>query len=375
MFVRVFNRHFLLDFTKSFLLTVGVLAFVMYIGAIVKAIDLLSRGVSGLLVMKIFALNIPFTLSFVIPMSVLTTALLQFGRLSSDGEITAMKASGVSLPQIAAPFLVVGAALSAFCLYLNSEISPVSHYTRRTMTHDLGDENLIGLIDEATFTDDIPGMRVYVGKKDGNHLEDIILMQFENGKPKSEVFARSGDVSEPEGGILELQLEKVRLIEYDKDHPDDLGKTRTMEAESLPLRLDLSQLVQKKKRVNKKPSDMTTVELMDSMTHVRQAFPNSPEEMVGRMRAKLAVEGTQRLALALSCFSFMLIAVPLGMRSSRKDSSNGIWVALALFLVFYLFIILSDALVDYPEVRPELIPLVPVLLLQAIGAWLLWKNR
>lgn len=375
MFVRVFNRHFLLDFTKSFLLTVGVLAFVMYIGAIVKAIDLLSRGVSGLLVMKIFALNIPFTLSFVIPMSVLTTALLQFGRLSSDGEITAMKASGVSLPQIAAPFLVVGTLLSAFCLYLNSEIAPVSHYTRRTMTHDLGDENLIGLLDEATFTDDIPGMRVYVGKKDGNHLEDIILMQFENGKPKSEVFARSGDVEEPEGGILELQLEKVRLIEYDKEHPDDPGKTRTMEAESLPLRLDMSQLMKKNKRVNKKPSDMKTVELMDAMTHVRQAFPNSPEEMVGRMRAKLAVEGTQRLALALSCFSFMLIAVPLGMRSSRKDSSNGIWVALALFLVFYLFIILSDALVDYPDLRPELIPLVPVLLLQAIGAWLLWKNR
>ena len=371
----MFNRHFLLDFTKSFLLTVGVLAFVMYIGAIVKAIDLLSRGVSGLLVMKIFALNIPFTLSFVIPMSVLTTALLQFGRLSSDGEITAMKASGVSLPQIAAPFLVVGTLLSAFCLYLNSEIAPVSHYTRRTMTHDLGDENLIGLLDEATFTDDIPGMRVYVGKKDGNHLEDIILMQFENGKPKSEVFARSGDVEEPEGGILELQLEKVRLIEYDKEHPDDPGKTRTMEAESLPLRLDMSQLMKKNKRVNKKPSDMKTVELMDAMTHVRQAFPNSPEEMVGRMRAKLAVEGTQRLALALSCFSFMLIAVPLGMRSSRKDSSNGIWVALALFLVFYLFIILSDALVDYPDLRPELIPLVPVLLLQAIGAWLLWKNR
>ena len=82
MFVRVFNRHFLLDFTKSFLLTAGVLTFVMYIGSIVKAIDYLSRGASGALIMKVFALNIPFTLSFVIPMAVLTAALLQLDRKS-----------------------------------------------------------------------------------------------------------------------------------------------------------------------------------------------------------------------------------------------------------------------------------------------------
>ena len=99
MMVRVLNRYVGWDFFKSFLLTVAVLTFVMYIGTVVKAIDYMSRGISGLLIMKIFAIQIPFTLTFVIPMSVLTTVLLHFGRLSADGEITAMKASGISLWQ------------------------------------------------------------------------------------------------------------------------------------------------------------------------------------------------------------------------------------------------------------------------------------
>ena len=89
--IRVLNRYLLIDFLKSFFLAVAVLTFVMYVGATVQAIDYMSRGISGALIMKIFALNIPFTLSFVIPISVLTTVLLHFGRLSADGEITAMK--------------------------------------------------------------------------------------------------------------------------------------------------------------------------------------------------------------------------------------------------------------------------------------------
>ena len=100
-----------------------------------------------------------------------------------------------------------------------------------------------------------------------------------------------------------------------------------------------------------------------------------PEDAIGRMRTKMAVEVTTNLSLALSCFSFIMIALPLGMRPTRKESSNGIWLALVLFLLYYLFIIIADSLTAYPEYRPELIPLFPVILLQAIGVFLLWRNR
>ncbi|MBR6021131.1 MAG: LptF/LptG family permease [Kiritimatiellae bacterium] len=373
--IRVFNRHFLGDFLKSFLLCAAVLTFVMYIGSVIKAIDYLSKGASASLVLKVFTLNIPYTLSFVIPISALVASLLQFGRLSADGEITAMRASGLSLPQMAAPFLVAAALLSAFCLWLNAEVAPRSHFERRSMLRDLTKENPLTLIEEATFVDDFPGVSVYVGRKDGNHLQDIILYQYENGQRRADVEASSGDLSfDPDAGRLSITLENVRLTEYDKANPRDLTKTRTLVAESYPLSLDVGNLL-KKSKINKKPSDMPMRELVSSLRDVRQAFPSLQEDSIGKMRAKMAVEATQRLALALACFSFVLVAVPLGVRPTRRETSGGIWMALLRFMFFYLFIIVSDALVDKPELRPELIPLFPVLVLQAYGFWKLWRLR
>ena len=120
---------------------------------------------------------------------------------------------------------------------------------------------------------------------------------------------------------------------------------------------------------------MAFPELVDSIRHVRQAFPDIQEKNVPRMRAKMAVDANQRLALALSCFSFTLLGVPLGIRTHRKESSIGIAVALVLLFFFYLFIIISDALVDRPDWRPDLIPWIPVLGCQLIGFGLLHKNR
>ena len=372
---RVFNRYLLGDFIKNFLLTLGVLTFVMYVGAVVQAIDYMSRGISGLLILKIFALNIPFTLSFVIPMSVLTTVLLHFGRLSADGEITAMKACGISLWQTAAPIVFCSALLSAVCLYINAELAPRSHFARRAMLRDLGEEDPLALLDEGRFVNDFPGVKVYVGKKADRQIEDIILYQFDEKGARAEVRAKSGSVDfNAETRVMEIDLKQVRLTEYDKEHPEDQAKARTLSADSYPVTLDLRQMLNKGK-VKKKPASMTFSELVQSIRDVRQTFPDIQEKNVTRMRTKMAVDASKRLALAMSCFSFTLLAIPLGIRSHRKESSIGIGLALILLFIFYMFMIVADSLLDRPEWRPDMIPWIPVLASQLLGCLLLYRNR
>lgn len=370
----VINRYITKDFLISFLMTLAVLTFVMYVGTVIKAIDYISRGVSGWLVLKMFALNVPFTLSFTIPMSVLTSVLLHFGRLSVDGEITAMKASGVSLWQIASPVLFISILLSLACLFINAEVSPRSHYARRQMKYDLGDEDPLSLLDEGRFVKDFPGVHVHVGKKSADLLEKIIIYQYDNGL-KARVHAERGYVNyDPSTMILEINLEDVRMTEVNKADPLDVSKARTLEAKSYPLRLDLNEMM-KKKAPSKKASDMTFFELINAIRYVRQANPNLKEEDVPLARSKMATEANQRLALAFSCFAFTLVAIPLGIRSHRKESSIGIAIALVIAFCFYLFIIISDTLVKYPQFRPDLIPWIPVVASELIGYILLRKNR
>ena len=373
--IRVFNRYLLGDFLKSFFITLAVLTFVMYVGVVVQAIDYMSRGISGLLIMKIFALNIPFTLSFVIPVSVLTTVLLHFGRLSADGEITAMKSCGVSLWQVAAPILFCSVLLSLVCLYINAEVAPRSHWIRRQMLRDLGEEDPLALLDEGRFVDDFPGVKVYIGKKSGPQIEDIILYQFDEKGARAEVRAKAGTVDfDAQTRVMEIDLRQVRLTEYDKDHPEDQAKARTLSADSYPVTLDLRQMLNKGK-VKKKPASMTFSELVQSIRDVRQTFPDIQEKNVTRMRTKMAVDASKRLALAMSCFSFTLLAIPLGIRSHRKESSIGIGLALILLFIFYMFMIVADSLLDRPEWRPDMIPWIPVLASQLLGCLLLYRNR
>lgn len=373
--IRVLNGYLFRDFLKSFLATLCVLTFVMYVGAVVQAIDYMSRGISGPLILKIFALNIPFTLSFVIPMSVLTSVLLHFGRLSADGEITALKSCGVSLWQVAAPIVFCAVLLSLVCLYLNAVLAPRSHFARRQMLRELGEEDPLALLDEGRFVSDFPGVKIYVGKKSAAQLEDIILYQFDEQGTRAEVRARSGQVAfDAAARVMEIQLEQVRLTEFDKDAPGDLTKARNLSADSYPVRLDLRQMLTKAK-INKKPSDMAFTELVNSIRNVRQAFPDIQEQNIPRLRAKMAVDANKRIALALSCFAFTLLGIPLGIRSHRRESSIGIGIALVLLFLFYLFIIVADALVDRPEWRPDMIPWIPVLGSQLIGFLLLRKHQ
>lgn len=375
MLVRVLNRYVGGGFLKTFLVTAAVLTFVMYVGTVMKAIDYMTKGISGLLIMKMFALNIPFTMTFVLPMSVLTAVLLHFGRLSADGEITAMKASGVSLWQVAAPILLLSVGLTAVCLYVNAEISPKSHFARRQLQRALGDEDPMALLDEGSFVD-FPGVKIYVGKKDGDRVEDLVMIADQKEGRTVEVRATGGTVRyDAESRILNIDLENAEAEEREKNAAGVPERSRKVSAENYPLQLDLNQIVHTGDPVKKKPRDMGFTELLMAIRNVRSTYPDILEKNVPSMRMKLAVEATKRLVLAVSCFSFTLLCIPLGVQTSRRESSAGIGLALLVFFLFYLFIILADSLVGKPQYRPDLILWIPVIASQAGGLWLMHLKR
>ncbi len=134
--MRILNRYLLGDFMVVLLISLVVVTFVMSIGAIFGMLDLVTRGIPALSIGRILLFNLPYIMSFSIPISVLTSVLLQFSRMSMDGEITAMRACGISMWQISTPIVVTSIVLSFFCLYLNSFLAPEGHHARRKAVID-----------------------------------------------------------------------------------------------------------------------------------------------------------------------------------------------------------------------------------------------
>ncbi len=371
--MNILTRYITRDYLVTFLMTILVFTFVMCVGTVIKAIDLISRGVSILVFLQVFAANIPFILSFTIPMSSLTTVLLLFSRLSLDGEITAMKASGLTMWQIVSGPVMVSILLSLFCVYLNSYAAPNSHFENRRILRTVGVEEPVNLLEEGRFVKDFPGLMIYVGKKDGNTVEDIVVYETGDEGAVRSVRAKSGTItSDVTNRALLVELFDVRIDQPSKEDPMDLSKSRQVIAKRYPVRLDFSEIWDDA-NIQKKVPDMTMTELVSSIRNVRQAYPDLSEEELLHQKMKMVVSANERLALSLSCFAFTILGVPLGMKSRRKESSVGVLVSLGVVFLFYLFIIIADSLINKPQVHPDLIIWCPVVIAEAIGFFLIKK--
>jgi len=368
--VRVLNRYILHDYLVIFFITLLVFTFVMCVGAVIKAIDLIARGVSPLLILRAFTYNIPYILTFSIPMSAMTTVLLLFGRLSLDGEITAMRASGLSMWQIISPIIMTSIVLSGICIYLNAKVAPDAHFARRLALGNLGIEDPIGLLEEGRFIRDFPGLYIYVGKKSGNEVRNVIVHEItSDNQVGRSVRANTGTMTMAADHLIQIDLYDVRIDqldphrEVDKDHPPTV---RTILAQHYPVQLDLSAMM-RRGVIDKKRSDMTFMELIYAIRNIRELFPQLNEEDLRRQRSTYLVEANERLALSLSCFAFTLVGIPLGMKSRRRESSIGIAISLLIVFVFYFFIIIAEAMVRYPQYHPDLIVWIPVVVGELAG--------
>jgi lipopolysaccharide export system permease protein len=373
--MRTLNRYITLDYLMTFLTALGLITFVMTVGAMVKAVDLMARGISAELILKFFFQNIPYILSFSMPISTLFAALLLFGRLSTDSEINAMKACGISLWRLAAPLILLSVLFSLICVYINCEVAPAAKQANRELLRTAGVDEPVNLLEEGRFIRDFPGLMIYVGRKNGTVVKDVVAYELDkNGGIKRSVRAKQGDIDADNANrLLIVKLYDVRIEVPDAKDPRDVSKTTYVNAEYYPIKLDFEKLMKKKPGTQKR-SHMRMGQLVENIRNVKRDFPlmNEKEQLVHKTR--LIVEANQRISIAVGCFSFMLIGIPLGVKSNRKETSTGMIVSLAIVFAYYLFTVFAKALADYPELHPNLILWMPLIAAQICGLWLIRRS-
>ncbi len=365
--MKTLNWYIARDLFVNTLLAVAILTFVMVSGNLFRVFDLVAKGISPVVFGEFMVLIVPETLRYTIPLSLLTATVLLFSRLSADNEITAMKASGVSLWQIISPALVFAVLLSALCFWLGTTVSPHCREKADMLMKSEAVRNPLALIEPGRFITEIPGYQIRVGVKDGDMLGDIhiLVLDRKTGQLVRDVTARRGRVRErEEDRVLELELEDATVANLvpaedtaQGQEVDRAAMQRMTFAIPYGTKLDARPVAQKTKYLDLR-SMLSRIYL---------------ETEAGSNVTPLYVDLHKRMAMALSPISFLLIGIPFAIRSRRSETSVGLLLSLLLGFGFYVFLVLTDSIKSQTGLHPEFLVWMPNVLYQAGGLWALGR--
>jgi lipopolysaccharide export system permease protein len=386
--VKTLHNYLTRQVLASLLLTVAVFTFVLLIGNVLK--EILPALISGHArldtVFEAVGLLIPWVWVFALPMGLLTAMLLVFGRFSADQELTAARASGISLLSLITPVLLLSLLCCGVSAWINMELGPQCRVAYVNLFFKLSGELMSNTqLPEGQFIRDFPGFIFYAEKNRNGKLEGVEILVFQNEtNPTTTVFAPRGtvDVDAPNRQLV-LHLFDARSI----------STGERVAISSSPDAVYTFSLTNSASRTFKPGiSDMTFWQLRDELADLDKklglappAATNSIERLTQMKLAMLQrndltepvrVEMNRQIAFSFACFGFTLVGIPLGIRVHRRETNIGVAIALGLVLIYYAFVLMAKALAARPEFAPHLIVWLPNFIFQAVGVVLLWRaNR
>lgn len=355
---RTLYRYIFNEIPPPFLVGMVTFTLVLLMGRFLKLAEMVvEKGVPFGDVLRMVSYLLPSFWLFTIPMALLLSILLAFGRLSGDSEITAMKSCGISLYGLLPPPLLFSIFATAACLWVTIYAVPWGNSSFKKLMLDIAQNSASVSIKEKVFNNAFPDMVVYADSLDGKgqSMTGVIVHDERDPKAPTTIFAATGALfSDPRNHSMEFQLRNGSM------HRTEPGANyRTVQFEEYILRVALTDPTPKGP---KKASEMTIEELQ----HPPAGAPK--KDLLARR-----LELHSRLALPFSCIVFTLVGVPLAIQNRRSGKASGFSLSIAVILCYYIALSGFDTLGEKSILPPLLASWGPNLLFLLAGGYLFMK--
>ena len=359
--LKIINWYLFKELSGPFLTALLTFSAIMLMGRILKLSDLLvNKGLSILDILRLMTyIFIPF-LGYIIPMSLLLTVLLGLGRLSADGEITAMKSSGISLYQIVLPIGVFSSIAFLLTTLLTIYAYPWGFKSLRNFAFNLAKTRSEIGIQERIFNDEFEGMVIYVDKTavKGGRMQGVFISDKRDPSIFTTIIAKEGYiVSDPESMVVNLRLLDGNFHRVG----DDLQSYQMGNFNTYDINLDLKTALADVKRKRKKYREMTFSELKETIDNSSKENPKLNE---------IKVEYYKKFTIPFICFVMGLLGIPLGIRKIRGGKSYGFVISLIILLFYYILLISAESLGKSGNIPPLVSMWMPNILMGALGIYL-----
>ncbi|MBN2104389.1 LptF/LptG family permease [bacterium] len=409
--MKIITKYILKEHISPFIFGLSAIVFIFILNVVFRDLGrLLGKGLPILVILEFFFLNIAWILALAIPMAVLISCLSTFGRLSSDNEITALKASGTNLYKLITPVLIAAAVLAVGLERFNNLVLPDFNYRASLLWRDISKKRPMISLEPHIFFNEIPdyGILVHSINDRTNELKGIIIHDASDSKKNRTIIAQSGTLnfSEADERMI-LVLSNGEIHETERNHLqnyqrylfakqtfsfslDNMSLKRSSEKhrgdrekDTLMMKHEIegyrNRILERENRIRTLmngivrhifPSSWQLVN--DSLSaqvssgyysahrepksNVRRLFQQVDSELniingYRRSIRSLQVEIDKKIAIPVACLVFVLIGVPLGIMAHQGGMTAWI-VSLIFFLIYWFCLIGGEQLADRGYISP-----------------------
>jgi len=220
------NKYLIKQSFIPFMLSVGVITTVLFLQFLIRAIDrFLGKGLDIFTILEYLYLNLAWIIALSVPMSLLISSVMTYGRMSQDNEITALKSAGVNLFSIIKPALWFGSIVGFLLCLFNNFILPDMNYNARLLARDIYQKKPELTIEPGYFVDMIPQYTMIVTEMDGKEFKDVKIFSKNTTSEQTTIYAERGSL-ESSGGIITVNLQNGEIHEIDLENYDHYRKIK-----------------------------------------------------------------------------------------------------------------------------------------------------
>ena len=190
--------------------------------------ELVGKGLPWSVIFEFLGLSIPLTVALSLPMAVLVATLYAFSRLAAENEITAMKASGVSLRNVLTPVLWAALGVTIFMVGFNDQILPRANHKLRTLQGDIAQKKPTFALSEQVINEVSPGklyLRAGHLSQTSNRMREITIYDMGDPAIRRTIYADSGNMAmSANQQDLQLTLYSGTVQDVPADHIEQLQR-------------------------------------------------------------------------------------------------------------------------------------------------------
>ena len=318
---KILDRYIVKEVMSFVALAVAALTIMLIMQTLFELMDMLiNKKVAWPYIAKLLIYRLPAFLVVTFPISLLASSELAIGRLSTDGEITAMRAGGISLRRIMVPFLVAALAISILAFIINDYIVPEANHISQNIIREIVLKKGPPNIRRNVFFRDAENRYFYINRLDEKSMimQDIMVYEMTREKFPRMITAKRG-----KWVVDTWKLENGTIYNYDEN-----GKI-TYEMSFVNLDIIVKEDLQKFFTNQRTPQEMSSKELRQQIAILQQA---------GADTKNFEVDLHMKYSIPFTGLIFVLLGVPLGLRVRRGNKATGVIISIVLVLFYYILL-------------------------------------